>query len=432
MKYLCYVKLILLGNLLLVAPSLFSQKLGIRLIGIYNNLTRASNIPSRRPPAVSIKGTNFTDVIGKPLELSVVLPIEISLRFNETISEQPYTIRIEESPYPGDCPGHKARVTATVLGYKGISEAEKSTCVNKAILYYIPKRKIYEWQNVFLALGDNPDYEASKTGSLPFKFAISAWSSTKYPWNKKEISHPSDTRKITFRTPLKIIQGQQAWGGGNIPRLVHANIVHLYNNTDYIINMNRYSLDRVLSKYNFEKLIPPKSVIPFAMVWIPKIPSDRVYYPKKSEIQIFALKAASRTALPPIGFQDIAQVGAYEMAPTAADVDEILDNMIANMTKETSQIMEEPDIEDLTKGKYDRYFIGKNFYRLFNAIDKNKTIYIQSCPIGKEEEAKNISTKAPAYKNMKPEYFKLIINQGTKGAITFDLSPIPFEQVDDF
>ena len=417
---LCFIRCIIV-NLFFVTLA-FGQT-QVRLVGIYNNFIS--------PVRVQVRGGALAE--GTPFSCLEKLPVDIDI----TKGEKTYTIRIAESK-DRSCTGHTIGVEAKVVGY-GDKYIQK-TCVPTAIAPFLYGKKVFGWQSVILLLKDNPKFVPGSTENIPFEFAISAWTSTKDPWNKKSIAHPtsqmvlpSKKRTITFDPPINVSrgQGQAAWGGGNIPRLGFGNIVHVYNNTPYMIMIDRmypHGSNLELAKYNFSKrLISPHTVIPYAMIWIPKIDPDKVMISQKPEIALYILKVSEKKNVPPPpNFGLIGTVGTTEVeVVTPGDIEEKVNEIMSSLTAESFSIMGEPTIVNFMKSPYDQYFIGNNFYKIFTTTDKAATTYIQNVPLDKEEDAETILKTPGSFDGINPRYFSLIINE-KNGKITFNLIKIKF------
>lgn len=405
-----------------------------RLMGICNNLTTGSNIGSSRPANVSIQDTDYTNVKGSSIapwtpSTPLKLPVRVNIQFSKG---EPYVIRIAEQSTRGDCPGETNRVVAEILGKTASTPGVmQEVCLTNAISRGIIGREVFGFQNVFLFLADNPDYDEAVAGSIPFKFAISAWTTTKYPWNKRKINHPADNNKITFTEPLRVIQGHAAFGGGLTPRIGHANIAHIYNNSPKILFLVRNSHDKELIKYNFEKLIPPYSAMPFAMVWVPKVTQAGFDGYNRSEIKLFAMQVPkAATDLPPVGFEFISEVGSYELEPTVPKVEELISQFTRNTPNIISDILGEQSYDEMLKSSTERYFIGKNYFQMLTNSGTNK-IYIQKTPLG-DDNGTNMQVVGPACAGRLPNYFKLTVSEDSKGKVIPKIESIPEEEIYEY
>lgn len=397
---------------------------GPRMVGIYNNLTKASNIPSIYPPAISIRNSLYANVVGKPFFLKKALPVTIELKFHDNIRPEPYVITIKRDLSAGDCPGGTMRIVAKVEGFEGTPDSEQKVCVSRAVNMYMVGQETYCWQNLMLLLADNPTF-SSVPGSLPFKFELCAWTASRPPWDKMNVFHPSDTNKITFDPPLRVIQGFPAWGGGILPRAGFGHIAHVYNNSDYIMYITREGQDPVSSQYNFSQMVPPRCIMPFAMAFIPNVGEDA--YTQRAGIRVFAMQAPkAQTQLPPSGFTEISSAGTYELGPSLPDVDSTVDNMLKNQERDAANILGIPSLDDMLSSKYSKYFIDSHFYNIFTV---NNVIKMQQCDIKSGDCEDIYSHPTPAFKSGLPGYFKLVATPDKDGAgLVLTIGDMPIEK----
>ena len=269
---------------LLMASELYSMitraPVGVQLIGIYNKFTKNSNAPSANPAIVRIRSTRET-VIGMPWTPRefLKLPTEIEVLFEAKNLDsngvpQPYVIKLkEDSAHDSICSSDKTCVTAHVYARQegdldAHTESKQTTCVSKSVFFIQKGDLISQWQNVVLFFADPED----PSSPVPFKFGICAWTATHGLWKYDFVDYApadptSNAAKISFDNNatgtsnsqklkgLRVFQGQQAWGGGQLPRAYFVHIAHIYNNTHYQILMRRTV--RELSAYNFVKILLP-------------------------------------------------------------------------------------------------------------------------------------------------------------------------------
>jgi len=448
-----------------------------RLIGIWNALTPASNPTHYAGQQATMPATvhfqkSGRSIIGKPAPISpaMQLPISIELDFEsrknpKTNIIEPYILTISEDPHCSiGCPSDKICVVAKVQGSD--SEHGKSyTCANTSVFYIKPGDLPFQWQNVMLFLGDDP--EAQVKGHYPFKIGIAAWASTNGIWAKNELSAaPADEKtkapQVKFNQPLHIFQGQQAWGGGPIPRMYYASIVHIYNNTDNVIMIRRtlpISADRSkdLSPYNFEKLVPPYSVVPFAMLWPSKISADQKDKVSTLPVELLIMGISKQRPLPIFktigvpaptttmvsetipedtkpGFEELNQANISETGgATLSDAE--LNSMINGIMQNASDVAQDISgynelIDELRVDKASQYMVEANTYKIFSTTDPKNTLYIKECPIGSVAENIIYKHPTPAFdaKTGMPNFMRLIINE-KDGNTTFDLKDISLESV---
>lgn len=415
---------VFIGVLLVGTAVQASSNYGPRLVGIYNNLTKASNSPSKNAATVSVRNTMYTNVIGKPLFIKHSLPAYVELKFHDNIHPEPYVISIKYDLTPGDCPGSSMRIVAKVEGFEGSPEAQQKVCISRTVNPYMPGQETFCWQNMILLLADNPEF-SSVPGSLPFKFELCAWTASRPPWDKSTIYHPSDTNKITFENGLHVVQGFPAWGGGTLPRPGFGHIVHVYNNSDYIMYMTREGQDPKTSIYNFVQMVPPHCAMPFAMAFIPNVGEDE--YSQRGGIRVFAMKAPTvQSQLPPSGFTELTSAGTYELGPTLPDVDSVVDSMLKSQEQDAANILGEPSIDNMLASKYSRYFLGKDY---FNIVSINNVVTIQKCDIKTGDCTVDYTHKTPAHKGNAPGYFKLVAQPDPDGTgFVLQLADIPVEK----
>lgn len=419
------------------------------LIGIWNSLTPASNAPDPYAPRIELAGKG--SVIGMPYACNVQLPVEVNLYFTPTRSKNPespipYTIRIEESSTPGTCPGGKVRVVAYVKGLEMYAEAKQETCVNGAVSFLKRGDRVLQWQNIMLFLADNPKYDPQTPGSLPFKMGLAAWTSTKSPWNQQMIYQtPQDLEialpRYTFSDGLHVIQGQQAIGGGNIPRPYFGDIVHLFNDTNKIIMLRRYHPDPVFTPYNFQLMIPPKSTIPFINTWLPKVASQYVNtpsgipIPRREPMELYFLKISERGRLPS-GFSPIGEIGGkeYTYNITENDINRAMDTITQNMTDNAANIYGyDITIDTMETDPTEMYYVGNDYYKLYSTEDTNKTVHINKVPLtGAGDETIIYSGQAPAYVGVTPTYFRLVITEDADGKPRLNLDRMSLESSFDY
>lgn len=436
---------------------------GVQLVGIYNKLTQNSNTPSTSPATVRIKTTRET-VTGLPWvpQEFLKVPVEVEVLFqtknlDDKGNPQPYVIHLEEgASHGGVCPADKTCVTASIYARQlgdldAYPETKQTTCISKSVFFIKKGDLISQWQNVMLFLADPDD----PTSPVPFKCGLCAWTATHGLWKYDFIDYaPADSKsnapKITFdKKPtainntqelkgLRVLQGQQAWGGGQLPRAYFVHIAHIYNNSPYQILVRRTV--RELSAYNFVKIIPPRSIMPFAMIWIPKIADSTIGTPSLDPIQLFVLRKSQSAALPE-AFSNIDDVGGTEISSgvTEQEINGAVDSIVQNMTAHAQDLASyNAMIDDLKKDPSTQYIIGKNSYKIFaikgNTINDPQTICINRCPKDTLEEETIYHNLDSAYHGVLPKYYlRLVINeaqpQNNGDLITFDIANISYETV---
>ena len=301
-----------------------------RLIGISNRTNAHAGVPA---PVISISGTEYTGIpitdpmVGAKIKRlkDVKLPITVTITYKDkTINEgKPYTIEIkeltaDEQGLKGERCGDGTKTIQAWLTQFNKNDA-KTCCVTLAKNAFSANKDSFEWQNVLLAFANNPQYgQATGIKGLPFLFGIAPWTTTKAPWDDTLITIPADEPEGTpdqfthvWETGpekgymgLKVMQGNPAWMGDNIklnilPKKGCDNIVHIYNNSPYIINIIRDI--REGTGGDFKKLLPPWSATPWVMAWIPTVPSAN-FKPRDqvSAIKLCALYAPDPTCPKPL------------------------------------------------------------------------------------------------------------------------------------
>lgn len=452
-----------------------------RLIGIWNALTPASNQSSFAGQQATIPATvrfkeSRTPIVGKPLPISpaMKLPVTIELLFEsrkdpKTKIIEPYILTIYEDPHcEMGCPADKICVAAKLEGSDS-EEGRAFSCVNTSVFFIKKGDYPFQWQNVMLFVGDNPN--AAAKGNYPFKIGLAAWTSTNGAWLANELfAAPADATtkapQVNFsQQPLRVFQGHQAWGGGPIPRMYFGCITHIYNNSENIIMVRRTEPtspsdpSQDLGRFNFEKLIPPYSAVPFAMAWPPKLnPAER---DKVSTLPLeFIIMGVSKQGPLPtfkrIGvplpittmvsdtipseegkpaFTELSKAGIGGTGGGTLSDSEI--NIIVNgIMQNASSVAQDISgynklIDDLRVDQTQRYMVGRSTYKIFSTKDPNNTLYIKECPIGSANEAIIYQHPTPAFdaKTGMPNFVRLIITGEKDGNVRFNLANIALDSV---
>jgi len=434
-----------------------------QLMGVYNMLTKESNEPSSEPPDVRFNGSPKR-ITGKPyVGKPQTLPVDVLVTFqaknlDEEGKPQPYIIKIEENPQCGiTCPPDKICISAKVVGFeKAFSDATQNTCVSQSVFFLKKGDKAFQWQNVMLFLADQDE---TGTRKLPFKFGIGAWTAISGIWNNDFIdSAPKDPytnapvvqfekKPTTFRgkeinAGLRVLQGQPAWGGGPVPRAYHLHIAHIFNNTGNAL-MVRRNVPGTLASYNFEKIIPARSVAPFTFVWLPKLTKAESEQIKTSPVHVFVWKKTRRGPLPP-AFGEITEIEGTETETdiTNADIESAVDSIIQNNSTTARELAGfDTIIDNLKKDPDEIYIKGVNSYKLFSisgpTTNDPQTVSIKRVPSGSTIEEEIYTHTDPAYKGVNPrKYLRIIVDEATpeqtektNDAITFKIDDISEESV---
>lgn len=386
----------------------------VNLIGIYNNLPDSYR--------VSIQGTQYTSVVGKPLELEMALPVKVDIFYAD--NKDPKTITIDETQESSTCRGYGVKASVPEYANSG-----NTICVPSSTTRFIPGKKVNAFQNVLLVLDINPDAGAA---DLPFKFGITAWTTNKFPWGDKTVYNPSDSSATSFSKGLQVLQGYAAWGSGITPRLYHGAILHVYNDSPFTLyftrNVTPESPDKDLSPYNYEQLVPPYSAVPWISSWIPKLSNADT--PSKTAIKIYALKPPVQgTDLPPVPTDLIFSAGSQELDIPTKPVSEVIASMQQQVPSFTSTVTKQPDLSQLTKQKLN--FISNTYYKIATDASTNKVV-VKKCTVKKPSTCQMTSNSLNAtIDGTQPNYFKLVVTGDEKGKFDVSLTQIPDEKVRD-
>lgn len=396
------------------------------LMSVYNTTTSATGYT----PTIEVAGVN--NAIGysysSPSVVDKALPVRVSITYpsSSVNGGKPFVIEVQATGSSSGCQGTRTKIEATVLGGNKTHEI----CIPQTITFDIPGAVNLRWQNVLLAIADNPKWSTTN-GELPFRFGISSWTATNRPWNHKHISNPLNNNSITFNPPLNVIQGNAAWGGTKSPRFGFGSIAHIYNNSSYIIMISSDETNPQLSNALFSQLVPPNSVEPFVMAWIPK---NKVGG-GQSAIKISAMYAPSPTSNknnqpPPAGmFSAITSTGSSEIAlPTTQSVKHIMQNIESSAPSLIETLTGVKSMAGLISNKYSQYQVSKYYFKIFTVNDANKTSYIQRCDF-KTHRCTNVQTITKSAFNSfgVPHYFQLILDKDAQFGIKPTIESIPKE-----
>lgn len=407
-----------------------------QLIGIYTNLKPSTQYK------VTIEGDPKEQKIdGQPYQANLQLPVRVKVNYTQGGKTLTKTISIRENPEETVCAG--TEIIAEVEGYPTLT---KTICLSDALNRSIRSIPTKVFQNVLLAISNvpqtAPDGSGATTSDLPFTFGISAWSSTKAPWNAKTIAFPLSDPSSRFSKPLTILQGYNAWGGGTQPPLDYANIMNLYNNTPFslIIKRTASSAEKNQPWKYFNKVVPPYTAIPWASIWIPKAEGTLIAQPTADvpEISIFVLSPPIEEPLPP-SFDSQTYALGESIPQEVSSYNDILKEMEENVPTFVEETTGQPS---LSKYMIDRTFvIGKFLYKLITDQNENK-IKIIKCSVVNLPQQSGLEidncavmwkSEIPATEGRYPNFFELIINPaGMKDEIDslkFELKPLPEEKL---
>jgi hypothetical protein len=343
------------------------------------------------------------------------------------ISQGPrtYTLRLEADPSlgAGGCLGQRSLVRARVLDMPGVAGAEHSVCVNESISRFLPGRAVFGWQNVMLALADNPQYDPNGQGEsrLPFRFGLSAWTSNSAPWRDGMVRAPEGVEPFrgdaAAAGQLRVLQGHAAWGGGVVPRLHHAHVAHFYNDSPHLLLVTRASRD-ALSTFDFTQFVPPYSAVPFAMSWVPQAQG-----PDGSALHIFTLAPppAQGSMPPPPGmFEPITSTGGDVLLPSARSVDELMARANRNTPSATDLLLGRSAVSELFSSRFEQYLRSTHTFRL--ATDPSG-VRVWRCAV--QGGCSPIGQPLPATDGAFPRYYRLVARGDSRSDISVQLTPVP-------
>lgn len=295
---------------------------------------------------------------------------------------------------------------------------EVTTAANNA---FIPGIQSNPWQGVVIAFADKA--VADETNECPFTVALSSWASNLNTWMGDENHflkiNQTEDGSVQFRNKegkpqyLNVIQGQQAFGGGTIPLPNHAHLVHIYNDTNRALNIKR-----TLGKGQGDSIIiPPYSVVPYIMAWIPlQTKKDaQLYDEDRPKIRISLIRQVK--ALDKIKIDEglIGGAAGQKALPPEVDVDDILAKMGLSSPGDAASVLGSTSIEQLMKpvGTTKRY-VSNVVYKIF--ADEDKQINIVSHDYS-QENATDVVILQSAPKELayidytRPGYFALVVTE---------------------
>lgn len=369
--------------------------------------------------------------------INLPLPVTIDVTFSQGTNVRPYQIIIEEVTDRNQllaCQGQARTVQARMtLGGTNVQKV----CVPYTVSTLptaVTGIRSGEFDNIALLIGPlgvNEKYDPQDVTSLPFKFGLMAWTSIKSPWNTKAIAEAyEDNSGYKFSQPLRVLQGFAALGGGPIPRAGFGSINHIYNDTDYILTLSRSSTaSPELATYNITQVVPPRSAMPYALVWVPNIDGKSLVYSGHDGIRATALMRGE-TARPPDAISRSEIKDSNIQADTALPDDflEILD-MIAQsqtvkMTNDAAELLGIKLWDQEMYSAYRDFDASDNYYNIATVTNDKKT-RIQKCSVtdGTCEE-KTVELPTPAFGPTGiPNYYNLIAHKDTNGEFAVSLYP---------
>jgi len=412
----------------------------IRLIGIGNYFellrTAATERPSIRIIRVGNKGANIfvnPQVYRGQLQVvDVPLPIEIEVRFDSYNSGQPFIIVIEKvEKGQGELACQGVAMATVKAGIKGRTGSGQKICVPISSSPLLSTgSSIYSGDFNTIALfigplGVDDVYDPDDVKSLPFRFGLMSWTSLMPPWNNAKINATFDNHNSSFSKPLEVLQGFAALGGGLIPRPYHGSIAHIFNDTDNIIIFSRESKNKALAPYNISQVMPPHSVMPYSLLWIPKVKnSTELLFPGHSGIRIAALKKG-QTARDPdtISHSDIRELGpssAIEIPEGLRELEALIARSTLPMSNDAADILGVLFWNKDIKTAYSD-FDAANYYYTISTNQENKATYMQKCSVADNTcmEVSKIADPEAYDKHGNPVYYNLVIKND--GESSFDI-----------
>lgn len=421
----------------------------IRLSGIGNYFellrTAVTERPSIRISKIGSKAANVfinpQSYRGQLQVVDVPLPIEVEVRFNTYNSGQPFIIvieRIERGQGELACQGvSMVTVKASIKGRAGSTQKicvpiSSSPLLSAGSPLYPGGSPIYSGDfntiSLFIGpLGVNDAYDPDDVKSLPFRFGLMSWTSLMPPWNNAKINATFDSRNILFKKPLEVLQGFAALGGGSIPRAYHGSIAHIFNDTDNIILLSRESKSKELAPYNISQVIPPHSIMPYVLLWIPKVKNKtELSFSGHAGIRIAALKKG-QTARDP---DTISHSEIREFSPMSAiEIPEELKALEALIARSTLPMSN--DASDLlgvtfwNKDMKSAYadFDAARYYYLISTDQEAKVTYMQKCSVVDNtcSEVSKIDNPAAYDIHGNPAYYNMIIKSNKESSFDIEM-----------
>lgn len=342
----------------------------------------------------------------------------------------------------------KIEAKAESGGNKIIRDTRVTNAVNGGKIVGFPPSP---WQGIIVAFNDKA--VADTSNDLPFDFAISAWTSNRDEWCNEDQYFLKTNQAISFDDSpdgkeyfsfkdkagkpqyLTIIQGQQALGGGVVPRPKYAHLVHIYNNTGFGLH-----LKRVLGTGKGDTiLIPPQCVFPYVMEWVPVVTAEDLHKQGAARpgIQIAVLRS-SKPRPPSIDEALLTGAAGIKSLPTETDVNDILNNMGLSTPDKAAKVMDIQSIQQLMKPAQDyQFFAIKTIYKMWvpESLQRIKIVSRDVTPGLEDVRDVEVLTSAdPAFVDYThPGYFSLIVTEGkdSKNPLQFKLTklkvvPMPF------
>ncbi|MCX5925689.1 MAG: hypothetical protein NT124_05350 [Candidatus Dependentiae bacterium] len=420
----------------------------IRLVGVGNYFEALRTSPTERPTVRITKvGNQKQSIFINPQpyqgQLQIVdqpLPIEIEVKFNTHNNGQPYTIVVERVTDPKDMLACQGVSMATVKAYvKGHTINMQKICVplsTSTIPTAFSPINSGDFNSIAFfvgPLGINDKYDPQDVGSLPFRFGLMGWTSLVAPWNNKTLSSTSDTKNIQFGRPVDVLQGFAALGGGFIPRAYHASVGHIFNDSDDIIILSRESSNKTLAPFNNSQIIPPHSVIPYGLVWIPKVQdSEELMLPGHDGLRIAALEKGTTAPAPGvIRHSDIKELGPLNTAAIPQglqDLEALIAGLNRSVTNDAADLLGVTLWNKDMQSSYTDFNAAEHYYVLStDATDKSTYLQkfsVQGNRLGNQDTQK-IAPFVSYNQQGVPNYCNIVITHDKTKSNTFQVTVYP-------
>ena len=250
-----------------------SRKAEIRIPGAIDKRTGSDIVAQSGQPNYCCPPVNIPD--NSELTDKFTDGLKVQVKIETDSGTQTYDVMIAQTEsFQNQL---KIEAKAESGGNKIIRDTRVTNAINGG---QIPGFPPSPWQGIVIAFADKAVAETSK--DLPFDFAISAWASNRTEWTNEDPHFLKTNKALSFDSGpegkeyfafkdktgksqyLTVIQGQQALGGGVVPRPKYAHLVHIYNNTGFGLHMKRTLGGTGLGD---TILIPPQCVLPYVMEW---------------------------------------------------------------------------------------------------------------------------------------------------------------------
>lgn len=425
------------------------QAARINLIGIGNYFQALSSQTGTETPVVTI--SKDPNQIGEPVQAvpfqgglaakNLELPVYVNVKYTD---KPLYKITIEEVTSLDDklaCSGSVTAATVRATVSPGQANTQR-VCVPLSVSGLptsVTNIKSGDFNNVALLLGPLTAAQAKAsdpTGvtSLPFSFGLMAWTSLNDIWKNLKLSHTPDERAIPFSKPLRVNQGFAALGGGPLPRQYFGTIAHIYNDSPHTVVISRDTAQEQLNTFNVSQVIPPYSIFPYALLWIPKV-SDaaKLALPRHSGIRIVPLvKGETAQAPDSLDASEIKDTegAALEITNYFADYDTLASQVTSQITPNAENLLGITDWTTQINSAYRDFKSSQaaEYYSIVTTQD-NKETFVQECPWG-NKACKTISSiaKPLAYTSTGiPTYYSLVLKGSKETPLTASLYPITLE-----